>query len=602
MAKSTPFFILFSLLFIFFPYYTWAQDQKKEELIVIKKGPKYMTNEIWKEAKVFSPYEGKIIRSIRAVQLNFSLGFENIENDLIQQSSKFLDKIHVKTKSENITKNIFVHVGDSLKAKLLADNERFLRTIPYLQEAKFVVKPVKNTDSVDVFIYTKDILEYSGMIGGLGPERQKLGLSNLNILGTGQAVGFNVMHEGIRRPETGLEAYYNYQNILGSFINSSIEVGTISQNIYNRKEDEFSMMLSLDRPLISQYKRWAGGLNIGQESSKNRYADIYNTGIYDYKSGTFDTWLGYNLGAKKYLDNDKLKLKKFIAARYFETNFFKKPSQLGQSTFDQRFNDNKGFLTSLTLFKQYYFKTRYLYGFGNTEDIPAGYNATFTVGYYEQQSLKRPYFGFNFYNYALTNKEDLTSIFLRTGAFYEDKKVQDIGLLVGASVFSRIFNYKEIKIRNYFRLTYGTLIKKVALDPLRINNIFGLYGVQSGLASGSHRVSLRSETYYFIPYKISGFNIAPISILDFSYLHKPENILKYESGFFFALGAGVRFKNENLAINTFEVRMVVLPSQLVGEKVFTFSIVTDLDFKYRGNYITKPRLIELNTDLDNHIF
>ena len=602
MVKCRSILILLSFLFSLLPHYTLAQEDKKEELIIIQKGPKYMTNEIWKEAKVFSRYEGKIIRSIQPVQLDFSLGLEKMDNDLIQQGSKFIDKIHTKTKSENIQKHLFIKVGDTLIAKLIADNERFLRTIPYLQDARFVVKSVKNSDSVDVFIYTKDILEYSGMIGGLGPNRQKLGISNLNILGSGQAVGFNVMHEGIRKPGTGVEAFYKYQNILGSFINSTIEIGTISPNIYDKKEDEFSAMLILDRPLISQYKRWAGGLIIGQENAKNRYPDLYKTGIYDYKSGTFETWIGYNLGAKKYLENDKLKLKKFIAVRYFETTFFKRPTQIGQSTFDQRFNDNKGLLTSLTLFKQYYFKTRYLYGFGNTEDIPAGYNANITAGYYQQQNLNRPYIGLNFYNYAVTNKEDLTSIFFRTGAFYQDNKVQDIGLLVGASVFSRIFEYKEIKIRNYFRLNYGTLIKKVALDPLRINNIFGLYGVRSDLASGSNRLSLRTESYYFLPYKVNGFNMAPISIIDLSYLHKPQNLIKYESGLFFALGAGLRMKNENLGINEIEIRMVFLPSRLAGEKYFNFSIITDLDFKYRGNYINKPRLIELNSDLDNHIF
>ena len=179
-------------------------------------------------------------------------------------------------------------------------------------------------------------------------------------------------------------------------------------------------------------------------NAQNRYSALYNTGIYHYKSGIFDAWIGYNSGAKKYLHTNQILLKKFFAIRYFNNVVFENPAQIGQTTFDQRFNSNQGLLAGITFFKQYYFKTKYIYGFGNTEDIPAGFNTTLTAGYYEQLHLKRPFFGLNFYNYALTKNEDLTSIFLRTGTFYHHNSLQDVGILLGASVFSRIFYYKNI--------------------------------------------------------------------------------------------------------------------------------------------------------------
>jgi len=599
--KTPTSLLLLLIFFILSPNISFAQ-KKNISQDIIQKGPKYNTNDLWKDAPVFQPYEGKIIKSIKTIQLDFEFGIENTDNELLQQSSRFLDKIHIKTRPAIVEKNLFIHVGDRLKPYLLADNERFLRTIPYIQDARIVVVPLKNTDSIDLIVYTKDIFVYSGMIGGLGPSRQKLGISNINLLGTGQEIGVNFLHDKNRNPLTGMEGFYDYHNILGTFLNSKLEIGTVSPNLYDQKEDELSMLLSLDLPLISQYKRWAGGIEFAINNSKNLYPDLYNTGIYYYKSGTFDTWLGYNIGAKKYLDSNKVQLKKFIALRYFNHAFFENPNQIGQSTYDQRFNANQGLLTSITLFKQYYFKTNYIYGFGNTEDIPAGYNTTFTMGYYQQLNLKRPYFGLNFYNYALTKNEDLTGIFLRTGAFYHNNSMEDIGLLLGGSVFSRILSYKEIKIRNYFRASYGTVFNRIALDPLRINNVFGLYGFQSDLAKGGQRLSFRSENYFFLPFKIKGFNIAPISIIDCTWLGNYASVNKNENGFFFSLGAGVRFKNENLGINTIEMRLTCLPRKLNGDKYISFSIITDLDFKYRGNYITKPRLIEMNTDFESHIF
>lgn len=619
MSNRLYFFFLFILLNCFFALSSFAQtsDEIRRTTLgqKIKSSSNYFlnTNKNYsedgeeKEARKYQKYRGKIIRSIQLYQLDFDLGFENAskiieENSgIIIDGTKLLDKLHKKTLPETIERNLYIKVNDHLNAYLIADNERYLRTISYIQDAEIKVIPTQHADSVDVIVLTKDLFGYSVLFDGVTTSRQKLGASNINIAGTGQEIDINFLNDKLRSPHFSLEGLYKYQNIKGTFIDFDLFLSNISPNLYDQNEDQFSFLMSFQRPLISQYKRWAGGISLGREHSKNLYPDSYKVGSYQYSAGIFDLWSGYNIGAKKKLRHKNLKTKKFVAIRYFNTVFFDAPAQIGNEKYDQRFNSNKGILGSFTLFRQLFFKDKYIFGFGVTEDLPVGYNANFTIGYHQQLDLKRPYLGFNYYNYFQTQGNDFGEVFFRSGLFINDGRIEDLGILAGSSLYLDLKEYRNIKIRNYFRLSYATLLNRKAMEPLRINNTFGLYGFASAYAKGQQRISLRTENYYFLPFKVLGFNLAPISIADISWLNDYATPFN-EAGFFFALGAGLRIKNENLGFNTVEIRASFLPRKLAGDSYFNFIFSTNLDFKNKGNYVNKPALLELNSDVDNHIF
>ncbi len=577
---------------------------KTEKVInpILKRDSTFHSDELRLTADKFLPHEGKIIRNIFTTQLGFEIDIEDNDYEIINTGTDILNNIHIKSTTATIKRNIYFEEGDSLKSYLLADNERFLRTIRYIQDARINIIPISGTkDSVDVLVVTKDIFGYSGVLDGLSPQRQKVGISSINLLGSGKTVGINILNDQERKPAFGLEGFFGWQNIEGTFIDAEVLVSNIDGNLYNKKEDELSFLLDLELPLVSQYKRWAGGFKIGRMDSKNRFPDIYGTGIYQYKMGILDTWIGYNIGAKKYLKDQNQKLKKFVSLRYYTENFFQTPEQIGEEKYDSRFNSKHGILMGLTLFKQNYYKTNYLYAFGTTEDIPAGYNGTLILGLYRQLDISRPYLGLNLYNYTLSSSGDMTGLFFRYGSFYRENKIEDIGIVLGASMFMRLVEVKNTPVRNYFRLSYALIRNMYISDPLRINNSFGLYGFGSDLAKGNQRISFRTESYIFLKRKILGFNIAPIAIADIAWLNHyatPFNA----AGFFFALGGGVRIKNENLGLSTIEIRASLLPRKLLGDNYISFHFLTNLNFHYRGNYVTKPELIELNGDSNNHIF
>jgi hypothetical protein len=546
------------------------------------------------------PFDGMIIRHINTRQLGFEMGITDSASSFVYFGTQLLNNTHVKSRRETILRNVYLKEGSPFNPYLAADNERHLRSIGFIQDSRIIVRQVA-ADSVDLIVVTKDLFAYSPYIGGISPFRQRFGLSNINVLGTGQRLAFTALHDTRRDPGFGYEVGYSYNNIAGSFFNAGITFGKITRNIYDRREDEESFLIQIDRPLVSQYKRIAGGLTIGKGRSLNLFPNYYGGDYYRYSYGIVDFWAGYNLGARKSLNDHVLHLKKFVAFRVFRNHFFETPYQVEANKYDQRFNSTDGALVSLSLFRQYFYKTRYIYGFGVTEDVPAGYSISFTTGWYKQLDLSRPYLGIDAYRYIVTRRGDIGGLFVRTGGFYHSGSLQDVGLLLGASYFSRVMNMQNIRVRQYFRASYSTIINRVALNPLRINNQLGLRNFSSDLAAGNSRIGLRSETFVFLEQKFFGFRLAPFAAADLSWLADSNNPAD-SSGFFMGIGGGIRTRNENLVFGTFELRGIILPRKLAGDNMFKISLAVNLQFRYNRSYVSKPDIVELNSDVTGDIY
>ncbi|KAA5533633.1 hypothetical protein F0919_13940 [Taibaiella lutea] len=548
------------------------------------------------------PYEGKTIRSIKTRQLDFNMSFSDTTNDILYFGTKVLNSIHATTRDKTIRRNLYLKEGETMNAYLIADNERYLRTVGYIQDSRIIVnKRTSTDDSIDLIVITKDLFEYVPSTGGISPSRQRVGLGNNNLFGSGQSASFSFLHDTRRSASVGMQVNYGYNSFMSSFINVSLSASRIAKNIYDHREDEENFLLSLDRPLVSQYKRLAGGFSVGKGKSLNMYPNYYGGDYYSYDYGLVDAWVGYNIGARKYLQDKKLHIKKFLALRYFNTTFFETPHQINENIFDQRFNSRQGIIAGLTLFRQYYYKTKYIYGFGITEDVPSGFNVSINAGWYKQLNLSRPYLGVDAYRYFVSPKRDIGCLFARTGLFLNDGNFEDIGILYGASFFTRIIPVGNMKWRQYFRASYATILNRVALDPLRMNNALGLQNFSSDLASGDRRLALRSESAFFLQQKYFGFKLAPFLTGDFIYLGDNNSPID-ASGIFYGLGGGFRTRNENLIFGTIEFRGIVYPRKVQGDNNVKFSAAFNLKFRYNGSYVSKPDIVELNSDNTGDIY
>lgn len=548
----------------------------------------------------FLPFQGKGIRSIVIKEFGFDKTVVDTTKKINYFAKDFVNRLHKNTKEWVIRNNLFIKEKTALNANLVADNERYLRSLDYIHDARILVSPISNEpDSVDLIVITKDFLSITLQLNDANKNRFKAKVGDANLMGTAQNIQFTTLLEKKRAPDIGYDIQYKLNSIANTFINATLGYSKINHDLYDGTLDEQSWHAGIERPLVSQYLHIAGALVFAHHQTYNNYLRPDSL-FYNYHYNTFDAWIGYNLGVRKFLLLKTVLNRQFIGIRYFRNKFSKTPYQVND-VFNFRFNDREAILGQFSFFKQAFYKTNYIFGFGITEDVPYGYNIALTAGWYKQLHLERPYGGVDANLYIVTNKGNVMQYFFRTGAFLNKSKIQDAAVLLGASSFSRVYNYKNLKMRHYLRFSYTKQFNRIGLDPLFIKNIFGLKYIAPDSASGNQRLSLHTETIFFIKLKLLGFKFAPFASADFAHF-TPEHRNTSNSGFYSGFGGGIRTRNENILFGTIELRFMYFPRKSEQHNAFKFTFSTNLRSRYNSSYVKAPDIIQVNSDFENNIY
>ncbi|MGZ5191441.1 MAG: hypothetical protein ACXWCZ_10505, partial [Flavisolibacter sp.] len=547
----------------------------------------------------FLPYEGKVIRNILVKQFGFEKTFADTTKEIRYFGKDFVKHLHKNTRERVIRNNLFIKEKSLLNANVVADNERHLRSLNYINDARILVSTIADVpDSIDLVVITRDFFSIIVELNAVKADRFKAKVGDANFLGMGQRIQFTTLIEKGRDPHFGYEFLYRKNSIGSTFINASFGYSKIYPNLNDHTSNEHTWHAEIEKPLVSQYLHVAGAMRLAQNQSYNNYLRS-DTLFYKYRYNTFDAWIGYNLGVHKFLFLKSVLNRQFISIRYFRNIFARRPFQV-KNEFNFRFNDREAVLAQFTFVRQNFYKTNYFFGFGVTEDVPYGYNISLTAGRYRQMNLKRTYAGVDANRYIVTDKGNVMQYFLRAGAFLNKDKIQDAAVLLGTSSFSRIYSWKNLKMRQYMRLSYTKQFNRLGLDPLSINNVFGLPYISSDSASGNQRSSLHTETIFFLKYKLLGFKFAPFASADIAFF-TPEQKKSSNSGFYFGLGGGLRTRNENILFGTIELRFMFFPRKSQEHDAFKLTILTNLRFRSNYNYVKAPDIVQVNSDFDNTI-
>lgn len=540
----------------------------------------------------FSEYGGKIIRSIKTEELGFEKVFTDTSKSLNYYGTRILNALHTDTYDWVIRDNLFIKKGTVLNPYLLADNERFLRSLEFIQDARILVKPIPGyPDSVDIVVVTKDLFSITGSLDIGGAERQKLTAAETNLAGAGQKIQVTALRDVHRQPEHDYAFLYSKTSLAHSFITGTIGLSHINSDRTGRDNVETKYLL-LSRPLISPYSRFAGGLEWRFNKSENVYHESDSL-FRNYKNASLDVWAGYNIGIKKLLEDNKSRNRTFVAFRYVRNNFSQIPVQFSKG-YNTLFNDVNAALAEVTFFKQEFYKTNYVYNFGTTEDVPYGYNVAVTAGWHKQLSLARPYFGINANRYVAAERGKFSQYFFRSGIFINRGKVEDASILAGGSLYSRLYLFRHFKMRQYLQYSYTRLFNRVVYDPLQINNPFGLRDFRADTLRGSQRITMYAESIFFAKLKLFGFQLAPFGFSAATLLTGQDNNFK-RSDIYTGIGGGLRARNVNLVFATAELKFIYFPRKAQDMNAFKISFTGNIRFRYSSNYIRPPDIIQLNS-------
>jgi hypothetical protein len=361
------------------------------------------------------------------------------------------------------------------------------------------------------------------------------------------------------------------------------------------RREETSIYTRIEKPLVTPYIPGTGALEFGYYKTSNAYvSDSLYDADFRYEYYNIDGWLGYSLDSRRSMyANREIKVHSFVALRAFNQHFFKQPFK-NQINFDYRFTNAIGVLGSLNIFKQSFYKTSFIYGFGRNEDVPEGFTISLTGGAVKRQQQLRPYSGIDI---GLTNfrKQGFYSNYtLRLGGFFFRQRFEDVAVLFNIDHFTRL---KKINTKWYQRTFISTgitsEINPVFNSPLFLNSQYGLPYFNPNNINSDLRTTVKVESVYYNTKKILGFRLAPFVFTDFSLL-KPIKQNLGKSDLFTAIGGGLRTRNENLVFGTIELKGYYFPRTNGDMKGWKVELNTNIRFKYISSFIKRPDVVIAN--------
>jgi hypothetical protein len=539
--------------------------------------------------EAFLPFKGKIIRQILINHIDFERSITDTTQNIRNRLVKIGNKLHNTSKEWVIRDHVFFKEKKPLNPYMLADNERFIRDLDFIVDARIIVVPLISTqDSVDVLVVTRDVFSIGGSFNPRGVNETKFKIYDANFMGWGQRLQFNGHYDQDRDPNFGYEVYYRKSSLAGSLINVTAGYTQLNTGSSYGNEHEEAYFLILDRPLVSPYSRMAGGLEFSRNRSKNFY-QLEDSIFRSYRYDVNDFWLGYNIGAKQNREN---RSRHFVSARIFQQRFSRKPSQ-PQDAINPAFNSRTYWLGAFTFFKQEFYKTQYVYGFGRTEDVPYGQTMSILVGWQNLLDLKRAYVGFDAEKSFVHGSGDFYTISLRAGGFPHKGKWEDATLLLSGKLFSKIRYYKKFMTRQSVDVDFTYVFNQRTNTLLDVNHNFGLEGFVADSVLGTKRLHARYELVLYAPWKLLGFRIAPIVFADVAMIAPKNRTLFYDKPFV-GIGSGVRTRNENLVFGTVELKFFYYPRIVEDITRFKVSVTTNLRIKYSAGFVRAPSFIVYN--------
>ena len=486
----------------------------------------------------FLIYNGLKIRNIILKKVDIIEG--SIYDTLVEARSfwaKRANDLHIDTRNFVIKNNLTIKKGDLIDANKLSDNERILRNLPYIEDARIHVIPVESDSSqVDVMILTKD--KFSA---GIGLDFNSIDnfstyLYNKNFVGIGHEMRNYLIYRSGYIPEFGYAFRYKINNLSNTFTSLRIEY----ENSWDRKYTG----INLSKDFLTQQTKYAGALSLYQISDAREYSISSKIETIPYKTVIQDFWLG-----RAFL-LDKTKATTFITSlRYANANFSVRPFVSSDSNYF--YHDRNLTLFSLSLTRLKYYLSSLVYAFGVTEDIPYGYNIKMVTGFENDQFFKRPYFStaisygkhFPWPGYLLFNAE--------FGSFYNQGVPEDRILKLKFLKIGNILHINHYSLRNFIDIDFQSGLRMSDPDYKAFINgqwttiISGLN--RDGL-KGQEKITLTHQSVLFTPWYILGFKFALLGYINLGWVSQ-ESLLQSRS-FYGNIGLGFRIKNESWIFET----------------------------------------------------
>jgi hypothetical protein len=224
------------------------------------------------------------------------------------------------------------------------------------------------------------------------------------------------------------------------------------------------------------------------------------------------------------------------------------------------FQNKEYYLVGLSVSRQVLYKANLIYSFGSTEDIPTGFRIQLTSGLEKSEFETRYYVG-NELSAAEVGPWGYLFSSARIGGFISSlNQLEQTTTNIRTTYFSNILNFRNYQIRQFVKVDYTRGLNRFygEGESIFLDDNNGIRGLTSRYMSGTTRLVLNLETVAFSPLYVFGFRFAYFAFCDIGFIGSADDYIIGNQSFS-GFGLGVRIRNENLVLNTIQIRLGYYP-------------------------------------------
>ncbi len=526
--------------------------KKLYDFIIINRDPETTKEISGSSEEKFVNTSGLKIRNIEIKRLNvFGSNINTPDFFEPNRTERLLNKTHFNTNELIIKKNLLFRSGDTISPLTLSDNERYLRELPYIDDARILVVPVSDS-LADVIVVTKDIYSLGASASLAGVGKGKVSVFERNIFGMGHEFGIDVPWDIDSTNSPGFGVNYKVNNLGKTFTN----LGLFFHDGLGRK----TYGIDVGRRLISSATKYAGNITLRKTITSEDLDSLPEP--HPVKYNLQDYWL-----LRSFLIDNKSVTRLIVGVRYTNNNVFLHPYIHPDSY--HNLQQYRLFLGSVSYSVQRFYKASLIYGYGRTEDIPHGLLFNITAGREFNEFKNRYYAGASVSLGESVNKLGYLYYSAAFGTFINHNKTEQGILSFRANFISNLLYTGRYRIRNFINAEYTRGFDRYYDESLTFICDDGFSGFRNDSIGNTQRLAFNFETVLFSPIDFYGFRFALFGFADAGFLFGTNQFVA-RGEFVSAFGLGLRVRNDNLILNTLQIRLGFYPN------VPPYSITTPL--------------------------
>lgn len=497
----------------------------------------------------YSEFENKIISDITIKPLQvFGPTFKDTSRSPNSWIEKTANALHSKSNLNTIENMLLFDVGDFIDPGLMYENERLIRSLPYIQDIRFILEQDTVYEGlVKVLVLTKDRFSF-GLSGGVdGGESAALEVYNQNIFGVGHEISVSFVGNLNRQPYTGLETFYKINNMRGKFI----DISAGYMNTYQK--EGFSFIL--DKPFITPSIKWGYGTSALRMYRTDRIFENnpIKTAI-PLDLSFLSAWGGRSFQIKpNHYQNSQM----VVSAAFYNRTYYQRPIPAPED--NQYFSNSTFYLAGLTFTQRRYIQDQLVYSYGITEDIPEGFKNEIVYGFDANEFGNRHYAHLYLSNgNLLVNRKGYLFLAGGIGGYFKDQEYEQGQIQGSLNFISKQVHAGRKRFRLFMRANYMMGIRRFEIENLTLRRNNHIRGFTSRKALGKQRLSLDLEYVLFLRRQFYKFNIAAYGFFDLGIIGSNKQLI-FTENYYSGLGLGLRLHNENLVFKTFQLRLAFYP-------------------------------------------